>query len=181
MWSSPLFWILVAVLVFWSLGAYNRLVRLKSAAQAAGVHLRGLQKRCAQLPRDWVAAAGPTPAFPVPQGPQCAPEVHTEALLAASDLLDEALSPAKAPLPPQEPHASAQEASLVLQNAWADAMQAAAGSERDMAGWQARWAELQALLVPAQRGYEEASLAYLCAIRQFPASVLARVVGFRPL
>ena len=69
----------------------------------------------------------------------------------------------------------------MLQNAWADAMQAAAGSEWDVAAWQARWAELQALLVPAQRGYEEASQAYLCAIRQFPASVLARVVGFRPL
>ena len=180
MWSSPLFWILVAVLVFWSLGAYNRLVRLKAAAQAAGVHLRGLQKRCAQLPRDWVAA-GPTPALPVSQAPGGVPEAHTEALLAASDLLDKALSPAKAPLPPQEPHASAQEASLVLQNAWADAMQAAAVSEWDVAAWQARWAELQALLVPAQRGYEEASQAYLCAIRQFPASVLARVVGFRPL
>lgn len=175
MWSSPLFWIWVAVLVFWSLGAYNRLVRLKAAAQTAGVHLRGLQKRCAQLPRDWVAS------WPNPQPMDRARDVDAEALLAASAVLDAALSPSKAQTQHTEPCASIQEASLVLHNAWIDTMQAAATAEWDVAAWQARWTELQALLQPAQRGYEDASQSYRCAIRQFPASMLARVVGFRPL
>jgi LemA protein len=107
--------------------------------------------------------------------------VNAEALWAACALLETALSLAEDPRQPPEPRASASEASVVLQNAWADAMQAAAGAGGDVAAWQARWAELQALLVPAQRDCEEALQAYRCAIRQFPASVLARAVGFRPL
>lgn len=35
MWYSPLFWIAVAVTVFWALGAYNRLMRLRSAVVQA--------------------------------------------------------------------------------------------------------------------------------------------------
>jgi LemA protein len=167
-------------LVFWSLGAYNRLVRLKAAAQTAGAHWRGLQRRCVQLARDWVAA-WPEPALPAPQAPDRAQGVNAEALWAACALLETALSLAEDPRQPPEPRASAPEASAVLQNAWADAMQAAAGADGDVAAWQTRWAELQALLVPAQRDWEEALQAYRCAIRQFPASVLARVVGFRPL
>ena len=31
LWSSPLFWIAFAVFLFWALGAYNRLMRLRSA------------------------------------------------------------------------------------------------------------------------------------------------------
>ena len=31
MWSSPLFWIVFAIALFWALGAYNRLMRLRSA------------------------------------------------------------------------------------------------------------------------------------------------------
>lgn len=37
MWSSPLFWMVFAIVSFWALGAYNRLMRLRSAvAQAFG-------------------------------------------------------------------------------------------------------------------------------------------------
>ena len=37
MWSSPLFWMVFAIASFWALGAYNRLMRLRSAvAQAFG-------------------------------------------------------------------------------------------------------------------------------------------------
>lgn len=39
MTSSLLFWVLLAVLVFWGVGAYNRLVRLRSAALQAYVTL----------------------------------------------------------------------------------------------------------------------------------------------
>ena len=45
MWSSPLFWIIVAVMVFWALGAYNRLVRLRAAAQAADTQWQEVLRR----------------------------------------------------------------------------------------------------------------------------------------
>lgn len=35
MWSSPLFWIVFAIVLFWALGAYNRLMRLRSAVVQA--------------------------------------------------------------------------------------------------------------------------------------------------
>ena len=35
MWSSPLFWIVFSIAIFWALGAYNRLMRLRSAVVQA--------------------------------------------------------------------------------------------------------------------------------------------------
>ena len=57
MWSSPLFWILVAVMVFWALGAYNRLVRLRAAAQAADTQWQEVLRRWVQMSQAWRAAA----------------------------------------------------------------------------------------------------------------------------
>ena len=37
MWSNPFLWIFLALVLFWAVGAYNRLVRLRSTAiQAFG-------------------------------------------------------------------------------------------------------------------------------------------------
>ena len=57
MWSSPLFWILVAVMVFWALGAYNRLVRLRAVAQAADTQWQEVLRRWVQMSQAWRAAA----------------------------------------------------------------------------------------------------------------------------
>ena len=53
----PLFWILVAVMVFWALGAYNRLVRLRAAAQAADTQWQEVLRRWVQMSQAWRAAA----------------------------------------------------------------------------------------------------------------------------
>jgi LemA protein len=224
MWSSPYLWIFVAVWVFWSLGAYNRLVRLKAAADAAAAQWQTLQRRCTALAREWVTAqrdatqpqhAQEMPgadeahgvhalhhaAPPVAEGadtmvsPDAAHSAEpndgpADALRAASEVLEAVLEKPQALLGAQARLAEAQQASALLQDAWGRTMQdrkdaegamGAKGTDVDMAQWQARWAELQGLLAPAQKAYEDAAQSYCSAIAQFPASVLARTVGFKPV
>ena len=84
MWSSPLFWILVAVMVFWALGAYNRLVRLRAAAQAADTQWQEVLRRWVQMSQAWRAAA-PVQAADLADGAALA---ATERLEHASQVLE---------------------------------------------------------------------------------------------
>ena len=92
MWSSPLFWILVAVMVFWALGAYNRLVRLRAAAQAADTQWQEVLRRWVQMSQAWRAAA---PAQAVDLADSAALAVN-ERLEHASQVLEAALVAAQA-------------------------------------------------------------------------------------
>ena len=87
MWSSPLFWILVAVMVFWALGAYNRLVRLRAAVQAADTQWQEVLRRWVQTSQAWRAAA-PVQAADLADGAALA---ATERLEHASQVLEAAL------------------------------------------------------------------------------------------
>jgi LemA protein len=113
-----------------------------------------------------------------------------DALRAASEVLEAVLEKPQALLGAQARLAEAQQASALLQDAWGRTMQdrkdaegamGVKGTDVDVAQWQARWTELQGLLAPAQKAYEDAAQSYSSAIAQFPASVLARTVGFKPV
>lgn len=227
MWSSPYLWIFVVVWVFWSLGAYNRLVRLKAAADAAAAQWQTLQRRCTALAREWVTAQRDATQLqhaqeiPGALDAHCVHDMHhavppvaegadtmvspdaahsaepndgpADALRAASEVLEAVLEKPQALLGAQARMAEAQQASALLQDAWGRTMQdlkdakgaegamGAKGTDVDVAQWQARWTELQGLLAPAQKAYEDAAQSYSSAIAQFPASVLARTVGFKPV
>ena len=177
MWSSPLFWILVAVMVFWALGAYNRLVRLRAAAQAADTQWREVLRRWVQMSRAWQAGA-----------PVQSPDSEGAAALAAnarlehaSQVLEAALVAAQARGGERLPSHPEWDACRALLAAWADMLANAGGPEgAEMAPWRAQAADLQAVTTIAARNAEDAMQAYQAAIGQFPASVLAQVCGFGP-
>ena len=177
MWSSPLFWILVAVMVFWALGAYNRLVRLRAAVQAADNQWQEVLRRWVQTSQAWRAAA---PAQAVDLADSAALAVN-ERLEHASQVLEAALVAAQARGGERLPSHPEWDACRALLAAWTDMLANAGGTEgAEMAPWRAQAADLQAVTTIAARNAEEAMQAYQAAIGQFPASVLAQVCGFGP-
>lgn len=177
MWSSPLFWILVAVMVFWALGAYNRLVRLRAAVQAADNQWQEVLRRWVQTSQAWRAAA-PVQAADLADGAALA---ATERLEHASQVLEAALVAAQTQGGERLPSHTEWDACRALLAAGTDMLANAGGTEgAEMAPWRAQAADLQAVTTIAARNAEDAMQAYQAAIGQFPASVLARVCGFGP-
>jgi LemA protein len=213
MWYSPLFWIAIAFIVFWALGAYNRLMRLRSAViQTFGgfdAHTQRLLALLAELTAAQ-AAGRATAAMPQAQadGPMTALEgaaAHFSATLAAARAR---------PLHPDAIAALAA-AQNNLHACWSDTMhhhaspatpsvdesQVAAGEPpgrtaqvdelpgsmavslsaalHSVMPWQIRWGENVAHVSHALQVFNDAVRQYNEAIAQFPASVLARLFGFK--
>lgn len=186
MWSSPLFWIVFAIAVFWALGAYNRLMRLRSAVvQAFG----SFDAHMVRL----VALLGEFSAAQVVVQPDALSGVEQEmaALHGATTQLSASLAMARAR--PLQPSALAALAAArdVLQVSWQKAVHKAqenvAQSEladvppasASMSPWHARWEDHARQNDQAISVFNDAVLHYNAAIAQFPANLLAWVFGFK--
>jgi LemA protein len=165
MWlSSPLYWIVVAIVLFWALGAYNRLMRLRSAVVQAFGGFDAHMVRLLALLGEFSAAQE------VLDG---AAQRDSAALQGASTQLGASLAVARArPLQP-EAMAALSAARDVLQTTWYTAMQ----GQHDSV-WQARWSEHAHQDAQAVVLFNGAVEQYNAAVAQFPASLLARVFGF---
>ncbi len=174
MQTSFLLWGGMAVLVFWALGAYNRLVKLRSQAIASFTpvdlqfqHSVALVQ--AQLP---LALQSTDPAtLQLWQGLGGASQQFQASLnLLRTRPLDAA---AMAPL---------HTALHTLRQSW-QRMQAAAP---DLAGellpqsLLAQWEAIDLQLVPAMREFDARVAAYNEAVAQFPAVLLAWLFSFKP-
>jgi len=166
MWSSPLFWIVFAIVLFWALGAYNRLMRLRSAVvQAFG----GFDAHMVRL----VALLGEFSAAQAVQQEGGGLRDGGAALQGATTQLGASLAVARARPLQADAMAALATARDVLQTTWQGAMQ----SDHDGV-WQARWNEHARQNTQAIVLFNEAVAQYNAAIAQFPASLLARVFGF---
>ena len=146
--GRPLFWILVAVMVFWALGAYNRLVRLRAAAQAADTQWQEVLRRWVQMSQAWRAAA-PVQAADLADGAALA---ANERLEHASQVLEAALVAAQARGGERLPSHTEWDACRALAGGWTDMLANAGGTEgAEMAPWRAQAADLQAVTTIAAR------------------------------
>lgn len=175
-------WIVAALLLFWGIGAYNRLVRLRAAVARAFAALDE------QLVRQLVWIQGGLPEA-LRDGPHTTPgELNDEVtaawgrLHAASEQLAVALAQARA-----QPLDVAAMAALVmsheaLRTAWAHALADAVPPDAVPSAdrLQARWMRLLHQSLPLRAAFNDAAQSYNQAIRQFPASLLARLFGFQP-
>ncbi|MDO5626177.1 MAG: LemA family protein [Pseudomonadota bacterium] len=176
------FWLLLALGLFWLVGAYNRLVRLRAAVGKAFAALdeqllRQLVWVQASLPASMRGGAGTSPG-----------ELQDEVtaawarLQAASDQFAVTLAQARARPLDAPGMASMVLAHEAMRTAWngalADAMppDAVPSAER----LQARWMRLLHQAIPLRTAFNDAASAYNQAIAQFPTVLLARLVGFRP-
>lgn len=159
----------IAIVVFWLVGAYNRIVRLRSALigrfAAVDVQYRErhalLESQCALLSGALVAAAP-----------------RLEALQAACRQADAARE--KAALRPGAANAITRlrAAEDILADARARLpVQSAAGV--DLAGLNARLANSDMAVAFARREFNESVAAYNAAVDQFPTVLVARIFGFR--
>lgn len=180
--NSLVTWVVAAaVLLFWSVGAYNRLVRLRSGAKTAFAALEVELIRQAEL----VHASMPASLIPtgLTQPGELLDEVTAlwSGLRAAATQLTISLGAMRPrPLDP-EAAAALSEAHDVLMTAWSRVSHEAndlAGSSIPEALTQ-QWQLMSARARSAGEHFNQAVNRYNEAIRQFPAVLLAWLFGFK--
>jgi LemA protein len=174
MTSSLLAWSVCALLVFWAVGAYNRLMRLRSEVSAAFVELQGQLQQQAQLASSLL-----------PTGPHDAASVEPAFLAqiqGASSQLAACLDAGRPKPMDHERVGAIASASAVLARAWERAERE---DVHDLAGSQLpdTLTETRARLIrqtdAAVAQFDEAVSRYNEGITQFPALLLAWVFGFK--
>ncbi|MDR2155280.1 MAG: LemA family protein [Burkholderiaceae bacterium] len=172
--------IAAAVLLFWAVGAYNRLMRLRSGVSKAFAALDE------QLVRQivWVQGCLPEPMRNLTQASPIELQDKVTAtwvkLSAASDQFAAALAGARSDAIANAPVM----ASLVLAHeamctALADALAAAVAPDA-VPQLQAQWTGLLHQTWSPRAAFDEAVRTYNQARTQFPASIIARLSGFKP-
>lgn len=161
---------LVAVLVFWMVGAYNRMVSLRNALVARFASVDELSRQRHALLDRQIGLLAPALASAGPR---------LDALRAAARQADAAREHARA-----RPAAAGAVTSLrVAEEILADArarlpVQAVAGAE--LPDINAQLASGDTTLAFARREFNAAVAAYNTAVRQFPTVLVAWLFGFRP-
>jgi LemA protein len=178
--SDVFAWLMPAVLVFWAVGAYNRLVRLRSAARQSYAALHAGMVRQSELLQSALAnpGAGATAA-----GEGVDPvALSWRGLAAALQQFNALLAATRLRALDAEAVAALTTARSVLEQAW----QRVQDEGQDLAGAPVpeslliRWVDLSRDAGVAAQQFNEAVGAYNDAVRQFPAVLLAWVFRFRP-
>lgn len=176
--SSFLPWVLAAFAVFWAVGAYNRLVRLRSDANAAFAALEAELARQVKLVHECVP-----PEEEQTQSQFTGGSAFWGGLQGAGAQLAATLHSARAkPLDPERIAAlgAAQE---VLAMAWDRAER---DDAHDLAGprlpenFSGQRQQLERMAQSATEHFNHAVRNYNAAIGQFPAALLAWLFGFQP-
>jgi len=176
--SSVVFWIVAAVLLFWSVGAYNRLMRLRSEANAAFTNLEAELSRQIELVRNDLPPPEATQPASLEGGSSFWAGLHGAAGQFAACLAAARSRPLEA-----DGIAALSEAQDVLAMAWERAER---DDAHDLAGPRlpdtvtARRAQLALQTHAAADQFNQAVIRYNDAIAQFPAVLLAWLFGFKP-
>lgn len=174
--ESLLFWTIAAIALFWAVGAYNRLVRLRSEANAAFSALDAELTRQVELVHGCIPHEEPQTVF---EGGSA----FWAGLEGAAAQLAASLAAARTrPLDPDRIAAlgAAQEVMAVAwERAERDDAHDLAGSRlpEQVSGERAQMARMA---LAATQHFNEAVARYNKAIGQFPAVLLAQLFGFRP-
>lgn len=171
---SLLLWLVLALLLFWSVGLYNRLMRLR----ARGLEVMGVVEKhagaCAALVKQAL----------VPQGElEARVRVPTWAALeSAASHLEHVLAQARlTPLLPADVRALS-EAWSAMQSTW----EQGCGAPNDLAGpvmpaeVLEAWGTASNKVQSASGGYNQIAARYNEAIAQLPARWVVRTMGFAP-
>jgi LemA protein len=175
--TSVFFWSAAAVLLFWTVGAYNRLMRLRADANVAFAVLGAALSKQIELVRSQLPAPETQPAA------LDAESAFWGALQGAAGQLAASLAAARGrPLEP-DGIAALSSAQDVLAMAWERAER---DDAHDLAGARlpdtvlARRAQLEIQVHAATEQFNQAVARYNEGIAQFPAVLLAWLFGFKP-
>ena len=179
MWILSLEWLFLAVLVFWVMGAFKRLKRLRQDSKQAfaAVDTQFMQaidwlRHCAHLQTLKEKVEG-------------IPIAHAQhALLPSADLLEAALLQAKQHPLRSEVIAALDSTWQGAQVAWLSYVQLSSGqtgiNEAQLQEWAQHWQQLTTLHRHSITQFNGAVHDYNSAIAQFPACAIARLSGLKP-
>lgn len=177
MTASIVSWTIAALLLFWAVGAYNRLMRLRGDAKAAFAQLD------AELTRDVDLVRKHLPVAETQSGALESEPSIWSGLHGAAEQFAASLSAARTKPLDSEGIAALSAAHAVLAMAWERAERS---DSHDLAGPRlpetvlARRAQIAAQSRTAAEQFDQAVIRYNTAIAQFPAVLLATLFGFRP-
>ena len=175
-------WMVLAVVLFWSVGAYNRLMRLRALAIAAFAALDEHLGHYIVLVDDQLKAASGLALAQAVAAPRSAgPATAWAGLQGASTQFEASLRVARKQALDAGAMAALQTAYATLQMSWARVLEECRSYQDLLAPMgQPRWTENTRLASHAMAEFNRAVLAHNAAITQFPALVLARLFSFRP-
>jgi LemA protein len=174
--TPSLAWVaLAAIILFWAVGAYNRLVRLRSDVVKAFSALDSVLAVQPALIQATLPAALP------PDVLQDGSLVQWSRLSSAGEQYARSLANARSrPLDPEAISALCA-AQSVLDDVWQIATQPGIDAQAGlMDGLRARLARLADQAAGLREAFDASVFAYNTAVGQFPAMLLARIWGFKP-
>lgn len=182
-WSLG-YWVGAAVLLFWAVGAYNRLIRLRAAALQAFAALDVRLREQGELVQSCLPASSTTTTAAAHEDePLDDMAGMWRSLSGAALQFTATLAAARARPLDEEAICALQAAQGVLHTAWQRLQQ---DDAHDLAGaalpetLQARWQQLGVNLQADTALFNQQVQAYNEAIGQFPALVLARLFALKP-
>ncbi len=186
--STPIvWWCLAAALLFWSVGAYNRLVRLRAQAYRAFAAVALLLLRYAEITAACESAMAQGADASGTQDPALLPQTDGNCSQAWSGLsgalnqFSASLAAARArPLHGASVMALAA-ADQVLQSAWQRVLTLGLtrGGSPLPETLPSQWQDTTLQIQPARAVFAQAIESYNAAVEQFPARLLAWLFGFR--
>ena len=179
--GSLLLWLTLAMLVFWAVGLYNRLMRMRARAFGALGAVEKHLRECIELTRELTMNAQGESGYQTEvQSQESVPQGNL--LLAELEILDRALKDARQKPLAIEPMARLQQAMTALQRVW-EGLLTLPG---DLAGpavpedMQARWSDIALRLETSRNEYNQILRQYNESIAQFPARVIVGLMGVKP-
>lgn len=172
--------LLGAILVFWALGAYNRLMRLRAQVAQQFVPLEAVLMNYQELVHQAVTAAAAAPQL---WATSMAPELssdHLTRLQVAASLSVVAMARMQTHALEADSIKGMQDAASELQDAWAALIHPDVYYISVPDALKQRWLELDLLVTPELHRFNAAIHDYNQAIAQYPAALLAKLFQFRP-
>lgn len=179
MTAGVVFWIVVAALLFWSLGAHNRLVRLRAQVLEKFAQVDQRMVQALALLSEAVKVLE-TPASDKDGVPSSAntPSIH-DGLQAAAIQLEVSLRVARKHALDASAVAALQTAYATVHDVWGRHQDTPLVSASiDLPAMHRAWEDNSQVVRDAATGFNTAVQAYNRAIAQFPASLLAYLFGF---
>ncbi len=178
MYESGWFWGACALTVFWALGAYNRLVRLRAQAASRYAELLAVLSAQTELAQQTLSDAAADPALE---------RVSADATHVAAcwRRLNATSTQARVALARMQEHCLLPQSAQDLNQAW-QALESV-WDELKVSPWRllpesvrTQWQENHLLAQPLRRAFNQSIEQYNRAIGQWPASLLARAFHFTP-
>ena len=177
---SGWFWLLLSVLVFWALGAYNRLVRLRAQVGQHFGPLESVLMNYQELVHQAVTSAASAPQlWATSYAPDLGADQWTRLQVAAS-LSTVAMARMQSHPLELDSVKALQDAASELQDAWLALIHPDVYYVSVPEALKQRWLELDLLVQPEVQRFNAAIQDYNQAIAQYPAALLAKVFQFHP-